>query len=311
MTWPSPRDWPTSPPSACCTSARSRPGHALRAAADRSAQPDPHRAGQRRPLRRAGTSVESAFPLMRTHARRAGNRSPRSPVPWSQASWMRPPSRKPPHPPEPIARGDLVRGAATGPPGTGSRGAHHSSSWPCCQPGSRRVRSTASSTHVPVEQHADQQHERVAAEQVVRGVVLGDPEGRHRGSVPHQGSGRSTAVPPAPAPRACRRQRRGDGGGSHTVDVTPLHATPSVTSWGRSSWCGQPGRGPPRRSRSRRRGQICSSPPLRAATPGGTRPTASCTMTPTRCSPRWPIPARSRSASTRPSVSSSTRPGSC
>ena len=45
--------------------------------------------------------------------------------------------------------------------------------------------STASLTQVPVQQHADKQRERVAAEQLVGGVVLGDAESRHLGSLPH------------------------------------------------------------------------------------------------------------------------------
>jgi len=35
-----------------------------------------------------------------------------------------------------------------------------------------------------VEQHPDQEGERVAAQQFVGGVVLGDPEVRHTGMVP-------------------------------------------------------------------------------------------------------------------------------
>jgi hypothetical protein len=47
---------------------------------------------------------------------------------------------------------------------------------------------TASLTHVLVEQHPKNERERVAAEQLVGGVVLGDAELGHPGSVPHRGS---------------------------------------------------------------------------------------------------------------------------
>jgi hypothetical protein len=42
----------------------------------------------------------------------------------------------------------------------------------------------ASLTHVLVEQHPEEQRERVAAEQLVGGVVLGDAECRHTEMVP-------------------------------------------------------------------------------------------------------------------------------
>ena len=45
-------------------------------------------------------------------------------------------------------------------------------------------RSTASLTHVLGQQHPDQQRQRVAAEQLVGGSVLGDAEGRPTEMVP-------------------------------------------------------------------------------------------------------------------------------
>ena len=45
-------------------------------------------------------------------------------------------------------------------------------------------RSTASLTHVLVQQHPDHEGQRVAAQQLVGGVVLGDAEGRHTQMVP-------------------------------------------------------------------------------------------------------------------------------
>jgi hypothetical protein len=74
--------------------------------------------------------------------------------------------------------------------------------------------STASLTHVLVEQHPEHEGERVAAEQLVCGVVLGDANGRHLRSVPSRGSAR-VAVAAGP-PRTDRSLERGRGRRSAT-----------------------------------------------------------------------------------------------
>ena len=51
------------------------------------------------------------------------------------------------------------------------------------------LRSTASFAPVLVQQHADQQGQRVTAEQFVGGVVLSEVEGRHAGDLPDHGQG--------------------------------------------------------------------------------------------------------------------------
>jgi hypothetical protein len=53
-------------------------------------------------------------------------------------------------------------------------------------------------THVLVQQHPDQEGERVATEQLIGGKVLGDAELRHPGSVPHEARGRGTAPQRSP-----------------------------------------------------------------------------------------------------------------
>jgi hypothetical protein len=72
---------------------------------------------------------------------------------------------------------------------------------------------TASLTHVLVQQHPDQQGERVAAEQLVGGGVLGDAKQRHLGSVP------------ARAPVAIRGDH---GDGLAPIEVTAAASPPDV-----------------------------------------------------------------------------------
>jgi hypothetical protein len=60
--------------------------------------------------------------------------------------------------------------------------------------------STGSSPHTLVERHPEHEGERITAQQLVGGVVLGDSQGRHPGNVPHHASRKtcSTAATPTP-----------------------------------------------------------------------------------------------------------------
>jgi hypothetical protein len=51
------------------------------------------------------------------------------------------------------------------------------------------LRSAASLTHVLVQQHAENERDRVSAVKPIGGGVLGDAELRHPGSVPQRGPG--------------------------------------------------------------------------------------------------------------------------
>jgi hypothetical protein len=84
---------------------------------------------------------------------------------------------------------------------------------------------------VLVEQHADQQGQRVAAEQLVGGVVLGDAEGRHvpDGALPRSGCNHLLQRGPSTDGALGRRQRDMKAvGGRHSSPLLGPDAFPAA-----------------------------------------------------------------------------------